>query len=384
MGMMDFLKALAVPRPAGSPALESVGGLIADTCRNAGLRVTEQSFLMRSHLQGVVGLFMLAFASLAAIMLFKRRLWPAVVFALLVPAVYLAELEFNWATVSLVLASSGRNIVAEAGPEHAPRELIISAHYDSKTDLFDHEQRKIFFNAGAAGIGLMLAVALGIGTSLLSKNGGPGWLRGMLLGMVLAGTAGVAMLALSLGGGIFRRDPSPGARDNAAAVAILMDLAGEIGRNSRILQNSQVRFVFFSGEEVNMQGSAAYVRKNRPRLQKTAILNLECLGGAGPLQFKESNGTFLRRYPADPGLIGRVQAAAEKQGLQVVPAGFIYDDAARFLEAGIPAVTVSQGHPERPDSYHHAGDNIGRVLPGQMDHARRFIREFIDGYDRLP
>lgn len=384
MGMMDFLMQLAVPRPAGSQALESVGTLIAQTCRSAGLRVTEQDFLMRGHLQGVVGLFMLVFAVFSAILLFRRRLWPAMIFALLVPAVYLIELEYNQATVSLVLASTGRNIVAEAGPENASRELIISAHYDSKTDLFDHEQRKIFFNAGAAGIGLMLAVALGIGVSLLLKNRGPSWLREMLLCMVLAGAAGIAMLALSLGGGIFRRDPSPGARDNATAVALLMDLADEIGRSPGILKNSRIRFVFFSAEEVNMQGSAAFVRSNRDSLRNTAVLNLECLGGEGPLQFKESSGTFLRHYPADPELINHVRAIAETQGVPIVPAGFIYDDSARFLEAGIPAVTVCQGDPERPDSYHHAGDNTARVLPEQMDHARRFVREFIAGFDRMP
>lgn len=378
MGLMDLLRQIAVPRPGGSSALDKAGTQIADYCRRAGLHVTEETFMLRAYMQGVVALTLVVLAALTLFFVIRRKYWIALALAVLIPAVYLLEFEANVTTVSALSPSTGRNIVAEIGPESPTRELIISSHYDSKTELFDHQQRAPIYNAAVVAMLLLLAATL---WGVLAGPSAPAALRRTWAIVCLAGLLGLVALAVAFGGGLLLKEQSPGTRDNGTSVVVMLGLADELGKNPEWLKQTRVKLVFFSGEETNMQGSAAFVKRHEFSPGHTAVLNLECLAGEGPLRYHEASGTFLGRSPSDPTMIRRVCDAAGQLGLEVVPDGLIYDDSARFLQAGIPAVTISHSVPGVDDSFHSTADSIDKVVPGKMEESVRFIQLFIERYD---
>ena len=108
------------------------------------------------------------------------------------------------------------------------------------------------------------------------------------------------MLALAFGGLLVPAHlQSPGARDDGAAVAVLMSLAEKLASSQPHqpqLERTAVRLVFFGGEEVNMQGSAAYAAAGAVAMGGFAegpVINCELVGGAAPFCYWESSGTFL-------------------------------------------------------------------------------------------
>lgn len=378
MDLMGLLQRIAVPRAGGSDALARVGSLISDFCSNAGLRVTEETYMLRDYMQGVVGISLAVLAVSALIFLARRKYWIVMVLALLIPAVYLLEFEANVPTASLLTASAGRNIIAEIGPASASRELIVSSHYDSKTELFDHRHRSPIYNGAVFSMVLLLAVAVWglFGGRTASQALWRTWLCLSFVSVV-----GLTLLALSFGGGWMAKAKSPGARDNGTSVAVMLGLAEELGKNPGALKDTRVKLIFFSGEETNMQGSAAYVKSHEFPAGRTAVLNLETLAGPGPLRVHSASGTFLSKKPTDAAMVRRVKDAAGQIGIPVVPAGAIFDDSGRFLQAGIPAVTISHSEPDMPSSYHNTGDSIDKVVPGKMEETVRFLKLFIERYD---
>lgn len=374
----EILNKIAIPRPNGSKAADSTANFIVNYCTQAGLTTTEESFLLRTAMQPLVGLFILLCALAFIFFLWKRRPVWALLFALLAPTIYLAEFELNLPTVSLLSAAKGRTIIAEAGPRDAEQEIILAAHYDSKTDLFDHNARKFFHNFGAVALGLMLLTAIA-GLALRRPLETSNTIRFILLVPAMISILGTTGLALALGGGFLHSDKSPGARDDGTAVAVLLALADDLTNEPLLSDNWRVKLIFFGGEEVNMQGSAAYVAQYRHALHdaNARLINLECLAGPGPLRYHSGSGTFLRQYPSDPHLMTLVAQVAEEVRQPLEPAGFMYDDSAAFLKAGIPAVSLSHSLPGHPDSYHNGSDSIDKVMPGKMEETVSLLKELI-------
>ncbi len=61
---------------------------------------------------------------------------------LAIPAVVILEVDMSRHVVSLLLEKPAENIIMNFPSPDAARELIFCAHYDSKTDFWDHIQRQ--------------------------------------------------------------------------------------------------------------------------------------------------------------------------------------------------------------------------------------------------
>ena len=257
MSAYETLLRLATPRPNGSGACERTARMIADRLQGLGAELHLQRFFLRPYMQPVAGLFFLLAGALCFVLASKRRYWAALAVALVIPAVYVAEFEFNVPIVTWAGGRDGVNVVADFLPAGGPAEKYITfaAHYDSKTDLFDHEQRRPIYSFAPVAMGCLLAASvLGIVSSVRK------WGRGahrICLALGCVGVAGLLMLALAFGGGLFvpLGRQSPGARDDASAVAVLLAVADQIAADPQQLGKTAVRFALFGGEEVNMQGS---------------------------------------------------------------------------------------------------------------------------------
>lgn len=384
----ETLLGLATPRPNGSEACERTVRVIADHLQGLACDLRLQRFFLRPYMQPIAGLFFLLTGVLCLVPASKRRYWAALAMALVIPAVYVAEFEFNVPIVTWAGGRDGVNIVADFLPAGGPAEKYITfaAHYDSKTDLFDHEQRRPIYSFAPVAMGCLLAASvLGIVSSVRK------WGRGahrICLALGCVGVAGLLMLALAFGGGLFvpLGRQSPGARDDAGAVAVLLAVADQVAVNQQQLERTAVRFVFFGGEEVNMQGSAAYSRLvagSGEGFDRGVVVNCEFIGGDEPFCYWESSGTFLSKFRASDSAIQLYQDALASLGLApAISAGSIFDDAGRLLAAGVGAVTVGHADPGSPGRYHSLSDSVRQVVPERLEETQRVFLRMITMTDR--
>lgn len=175
---------------------------------------------------------------------------------------------------------------------------------------------------------------------------------------------------------------SPGADDNASALAVLLHVARRVVRGMMLIR--PIRFIAFNLEEENLLGSSAYVsflKENRETIHGAIIL--ECVGYASHQQDSQktppglpisipSTGDFI-------GVIGneRSQALtsfvvqAVKSHLPIVPLvvpgnGELLPDTRRsdhtsFWEHGFPAVMLTDTANFRNPHYHQPSDTIETV-----------------------
>ncbi len=360
MSPYEILVGLAVPRPSGSGAAERTVRMIADYLGEQTSRLRVQEFYLRRFMQPVAGLFFLL-SSLLCLRLVSKR----------------------W-----VGGRTGVNVVADFLPadELPERYITFSAHYDSKTDLFDHEQRKPIHNFAPIAMACLIASAA-LGIVSCRKKWAPGAHR-LCFALGCLGVGGLAMLALAFGGGLFMPPEleSPGARDDGAAVAVLLSMAEEVSAGRVQLEKTAVRFVFFGGEEVNMQGSAAYARAMPAwgdGFDRGIIINSEFVGGEAPFCYWESSGTFLSKFQASDEAIRLYQDALASLGFApAVSAGSIFDDSGRLLSAELRAVTVGHADPEAPDTYHSVSDSIDRVVPEKLEQMKAVFLQMLSILER--
>jgi len=91
-------------------------------------------------------------------------------------------------------------------------------------------------------------------------------------------------------GYVFVDDKSPGAVDDAASVAILVELAKDIQTGKVPMSNNSVTILLTTGEELNLLGAQAYVNEffpsgNSGRKIPAMLINLDCIGQSGNLAY---------------------------------------------------------------------------------------------------
>jgi Zn-dependent M28 family amino/carboxypeptidase len=185
------------------------------------------------------------------------------------------------------------------------------------------------------------------------------------------------------------RSPSQGAVDNGAACAILLGLAERLQQGVIQLRKTQVTIALFTGEEVNMQGSKAYVKSRQWPLPAIA-LNLEVMAQNGEYVYWEQDGDSLHLAPTALD-VNRViaQAVTEVAGEGARPAGPVNSDGGSFMRAGIPATTLgTYDRILRDGGFHLPSDNLERVvierLPQGVEILIRFIEKYEGGEARIP
>ncbi len=174
---------------------------------------------------------------------------------------------------------------------------------------------------------------------------------------------------------------TPGADDNASAVAVMLELAGLVARNS---PKAPVRFVAFTGEEpptfnTELQGSRVFVRRLKAAGGRVAgAIILEMVGFTSAVQHYPSPIGWLG-YPKTGDFIGvvgnrasrgfgaRVLAGMRQNATLPVESLFVWfnggplpatrlSDHAAFWDGGIPALMLTDTAFFRNPNYHRPGD----------------------------
>lgn len=377
---MDILESIVVPRPNGSAEFYRVAGYIKDWLTEQGLPVETHLFSMRPYFFEITALAIVAAALLFIYLAFFRKSWLALLPVLLLGLIMLFEASLGTPVISGLIRKDAENIIVNLHPETAEQELIFTAHYDSKTQPLDHRQRELVFKLIIPSVIAGAALAL-FWWLLHYKKRRPGKaLRALAGGLLALLPAYWLILAFTFGGGFAAR-PSPGAVDNGTAVAVLMNLAGEL--KELPLEKTAVTIVLFAAEEINMQGSQAYVRDLPQEAELPRFnVNLELVCQAGDYVYWDEDGVFTARYATSTelnSLLGRAVSKITGQSLKPLEGGFTtISDSGSFLAAGIPSTTLGNaGSPELGCGFFHSYlDNMERVMPDRIDELVQILKEF--------
>lgn len=216
---------------------------------------------------------------------------------------------------------------------------------------------------------------------------------------IVADRAGAADAVLLLAAHTDSVAGSPGAVDNAAAVAVLVEVA--CARALR-REGPTLRFAFFDGEEDEMEGARLALDRWPPaeRSRFLAAISLDDLGWrGGALVVHTFRRTFASEAPRGPpgDLVAILLASARAAGVDLSVGdpvlGWPYQlavrmartpfgsDDAPFLAAGIPALFVSDSSLTRfyPE-YHRAGDDLAEVSPARLAEVGRLVLATVEAF----
>ncbi len=382
--LLDWLG--SAPRENGSDALAATARLLHTQLANLGWQPSTHVYTAYPYEARILGALLLLLSLAYTLSMWTRRFGWAALLPLFGLAVAFLQLEWHW-PLGWFAAVEQQNIIATLSPAEPKQRLILSAHFDTKTDFLDHVARAPVFVLGIPLTVLMVAIALASYVGFHAGNFTPARRAlARLLGWasLLYGTA--AFLALSAGG--LMRERSPGVLDDGAACAVLLRLAETLA--ARPPAHTEVRFVFFSGEEIGAQGSRALVAEEgaggKPALPER-VVNLDPIGASTDFAVLARERALFWSYRADPEVVGLLDRAHQRLRKKPIPVLDLsgLTDAWSFLRAGRPAATVLNPVPRFgiPRGLHSAQDRAERIPLGALEETLRFFEVAVREYDRV-
>jgi len=185
----------------------------------------------------------------------------------------------------------------------------------------------------------------------------------------------------------------PGANDNASGTAMLIQLARAYGSpagvsTGRLHPNHTILFLSTDGGAFGGLGAAWFAAHSPGRHDVAAVINLDAVGGSGPvrLQFngdtpRTPSGTFLETISAR--IAAQVgQRPARPSALdQLVDLGFPFSlyEQAPFLAKGVPAVTITTAGDRPPNP---VTDTLSRLSPSRLGQVGRAAQDAIGTLDQ--
>ena len=365
MNLYDILKHIAIPRPNHSDTLAKVAQYIQDTLAQYGIPFEVQHVTLYPYNMLIAGLSCLILALLFAWFIKKQKPLLALVFLVAIPFILICEFELVKPVVSWVVPKESSNIIVSFNNPTATHTLVLVAHYDSKTDIFDHIQRARIYQFIVPSILVGLLIVFWLALSKKIKSLAKPLFKHAATALVILFVIEWFMVAVAMGGFIVLKQQSSGAIDNASSVVALMGLAHEIKRGAVHNNTLNVEIVFTTGEEINLQGAKYYVKDllTRKKKQELSLINLELVGEPGNMVYWQKAGVMLKFYGADSNLIQRLATAyiaVAKKKIGTLPK--LTDDSIMFMREGIPGITVGFANKEHDVSgLHSPKDNLQRV-----------------------
>ena len=263
-----------------------------------------------------------------------------------------------------------QNIIGTLRPKRPKRHVLIGAHYDSARCIISYRLniflKLVLFPAICAFAICLLARLLGV----------------LPLGWPVVWTI-LALIFFPVGVGIFistsSRRVSPGANDNASGVAVMLEAARTAAESPA---DVELAFVAFGAEEQGLEGSRAFVKKQKIADEKIAVLNLDMLGAGRQPFVVEGNG-LIRRARTSPQLNEVLIGCCRRAGLKpkLWWASIAGHDHIPFVRAKLPATTFTIDVLSKDK----LGDFLGTLLrlPNSRTRGYRYIHTVDDIPDRI-
>ncbi len=281
------------------------------------------------------------------------------------------ELRRGVSLLSRVLpAPDSLNIVGRAGARHPGQRVVLSAHIDAAQAgwLFSRPIADFFAsraNRRAPGAPPPpgpnawpeAAVLAAAGLLLAGWLGAEGFLVGaarLLLGLGLAaGCAAALQWALA--------EPSPGANDNASAVAAMLTCAEQL--LAQLPNDVELWIVGTGAEEVGCRGMHAFVSAHSDwPIDSTYFVNFECVGG-GSLHWVRSEGTLAKSgFPPTLVEIARRVAASGVFG-ELTPVDLLAGtDGHVPADRGFPSLSLISLEENGVPRHYHRGEDVAEAV----------------------
>ena len=382
----ELLNELAeLPRENGTAALHRAGTYLAEAFRAAGIETHRVSFTAHPLEARLLGLYVFMSCVVYSCLMWNRRFLLAGVLSLLIPVPAILDVELGLPLFGGFRGERQENIVGHI-PARSPRQrLIFAAHYDTKTDLFDHIVRAPITAIAFPLCGLMAAAAFaGLAVRKTSRPSKSPRRLANLAGVAALLYGSAFLLAFSAGAVLHAR--SPGALDDGAACAVLVRAAHDLAQTPQ-LEQTDLEVILFSGEELGAEGSAQYVKSGFPERDAlpTYVVNLDPVGASSRLAVLGKEKRLLRSFPPDPRIVaglGRVYSQITGSSLGLTShAGFT--DGVSFAGHGIPTATLISEVPpfDIPRAMHSAKDSRSRIDLSSLDLTKRLIIRFAQEAD---
>lgn len=384
----ELARALTSPRPSGSQAERETLAAVCAWCEARDIPFTLHAFTLRPWFNECVGTWLIASRATLAFAAARRWGWRTLPLALVAQAGGLADVA-GLPLVTWPGARRAANVIITFGPPAPEREIILAAHYDSKTELLDHRGRRFFTRRIRLGSFLTLAAGLLAAAEGMARARASRFvpqLHTLALLCALPMLALGAGLGLNLALGRLGRQSS-GAVDNGGACMALLALAERLARSEISLGRTRVTIALFGGEEVNMQGSAAYVAERFPApinaQRPTVAVNLELLGQRGGFVIWERDGNALRTLPASAEvralLTDSVRAVT---GSEPASEPLLNSDAHSFLAAGVPCAVLGSRDPvQGVGGIHRPDDSPARIDAAAIAKSVRVLMDVVRRYE---
>src|SRR5512138_3173840 len=156
----ELMAILSVPRPNVSAAERDTEAALRDWLTRRRIHYELQTFLLYPHFFECVGLWLMFSRTVLAVAVWARWGWLTLPIALLGLAGGTLDVTLGLPLVTWPGARRRNNILIGFEPQDPRQELVLSAHYDSKTELLDHRQRMFFLKRLNAGIALTVVLGL--------------------------------------------------------------------------------------------------------------------------------------------------------------------------------------------------------------------------------
>jgi len=235
--------------------------------------------------------------------------------------------------------------------------VMLSAHFDTKTEPFDHVGRGILLLA------LVLSLSLAFAGQLWGKR------RALRWALTVPATVTLLLAAFQGIGGFLTGDRSHGIRDNAVACALLLEFADRAVQ--RPLVHTRLQFAWWSGEEVGAQGSRRWAHLNIAALPDL-LVNLESIGAGEKLAVSELEWTGRSLRRTDERLRRQLEEVAGAPVRRI--SAPLVTDAGPFLDLGVAGLTILNlprnsrwlrglhSHADELSGMHSAGIEASRVM----------------------
>jgi hypothetical protein len=174
---------------------------------------------------------------------------------------------------------------------------------------------------------------------------------------------------------------SPGANDNASAVAMVLTLAEAL--KTEPLKNTRTWFVLTGCEEVQHYGMIDFIKRHKAEWTNPKVLVFEMIGVAGPAW--ETKEGIIVPFKPDPQLLHIVETLAQDHPELGAYPSFIVGGNSEMADAhraNLPAITFFGLTPDgRAPYWHQMADTPDKMNPDVLERTYQFTKLFIEQVD---
>ncbi len=390
--MLSHVRVLAEeigPRGTGTPGEAAAADYVADRLIAMGLPIERRTF--RSVASQNAFPLAIDLVALIAVVVYpldgSLTRWIAAALALTAAPMLWRAIRHSDSPLGPVLPHvTSRNVVARIEPQGEPRQhVVILAHLDTNRCRLAWQSSAVRYLEPLTWLTLIVLASLGIlyligallaGTVPIFWWDGPAWT--WWVSLVPAGYVLGTIVTLLRDD---RTPFSPGAHDNAASVAVALEIGARLA--AQPLRGTQVWLAFTGAEETDHAGLKTMLREHDSILRSAAFIDLEGVG-SGEIVYLTRQG-LCDHYRPDPDLLELAERAATRRAdLNVHAAPMKMEDEVRTLRTeGYRAICIAGRDPATGTlpHWHRADDTADTVSVEAMERAAGFVMALLKELD---